>query len=163
MSGNSCSAVLCRSSPGFDPFIRLFIGNAADNSQQCREHYYLLVPSSQCQIMNSKNLQPPAVTTYDAVPQAVCIVARSVQAAELSHRPIAKLNSTGKSTTIEILVADQSNTTSIAYVPSTTSSELLFSVWWIQFAQISALWLGTYQLLYICKKTCKSAAPFLSS
>lgn len=112
--------------------------------------------------MNSENLRPPAVTTYDAVPQAVCIVARSVQAAELSQSPIAKLSSTGKSTAIEIMVADQPSTTSIANVPSTTSSELLFNAWWIQFAQASEIWLGTAQLLYICRRTCKSAAPFLS-
>ncbi|KAI3341350.1 hypothetical protein F4824DRAFT_496098 [Ustulina deusta] len=43
-----------------------------------------------------RNLRPPAAATYNAVPQAVCTVARSIQFCESRHRPIARLSNTGR-------------------------------------------------------------------
>lgn len=81
-----------------------------------------------------ESIRLPAVTIYEAVPHAVCIVSRSVQLYEFNHSPTAKLKRTGVKMTAEIRITDQSRTSCKAYVPSTTLYDPLFRVSWIHFA-----------------------------
>ena len=82
-----------------------------------------------------QNSRLPAVTIYEAVPHAVCIVSRSVQLFEFSHKPTAKLRRTGVKRTVEMRPTDQSRTSCRAYVPSTMLYDPLLRVSCIHLAQ----------------------------
>lgn len=87
------------------------------------------------------------------MPHAVCVVARSVQSAEFSHSPTARLSNTGINTTAVILVGDHSKTNSSEYAPSRTLYEELLNPSWIHVAHLRFMADERLHLLYASKSS----------